>query len=146
MMSDAQIIDAILKAEGGFSNDPLDHGHATNYGITQATLSLWLGRDATVQDVRDMSVETARAIYAQKYVQPFDGVDPSLKPHLVDIAVTSGVSRARVMLALAVQQSARPAAVQLVIERLRFFARIVRSDPTQIRFLAGWTDRTCSFL
>jgi lysozyme family protein len=145
-VTDEAIVDAILKAEGGFVDDASDRGGATNYGITQATLSLWIGRDATVDDVRNLSVDTARAIYREKYLKPFDGVDPVLKPHVVDIAVNSGVGRARMLLALAEQQTQRSAAVQLVIERLRYYARIVRTDPSQARFIAGWTERACRYL
>ncbi len=144
--TDSQIIDGILKREGGFVNDSADRGNATNYGITQATLSLWIGRDATVEDVRTMPLETARAIYQHEYVRPFDGVDPVLKPQVVDIAVNSGVGRARVMLAVAEGQQARPASVELAIQRLRYYVRIVRSDPSQVRFLGGWIERAVSFI
>ena len=31
----------VLAMEGGFSNDPSDHGGAANWGITAATLAHW---------------------------------------------------------------------------------------------------------
>lgn len=31
----------VFAMEGGFSNDPSDHGGATNWGITAATLAHW---------------------------------------------------------------------------------------------------------
>ena len=53
----------VEKEEGGYSVDPTP----TNHGITQATLSTWLGRQATEDDVRNLAVETARAIYLARY-------------------------------------------------------------------------------
>ncbi len=145
-MTDHEIVDRILSAEGGFSNDPEDRGRATNYGITQATLGNWLGRVATVEDVRTLDVVTARDIYGSLYLKPFDGIDPEIKAHVVDIAVNSGVNRARALLALAENQHQRPVRVQLVIERLRHYARIMEADHTQAKFAKGWIDRACSFL
>lgn len=37
----------VLVMEGGFSNDPSDHGGATNWGITAAMLAHWRGHLAT---------------------------------------------------------------------------------------------------
>jgi len=145
-MTDDQIVDGILAAEGGFVDDPSDRGGATHHGITIATLSRWIGRDATVQDVRDLPIATARAIYQHLYLAPFAGLDADVKPQVVDIAVTSGVLKARQLLALAQQQTARPVGVQLVIERLRYVARIVRTDPSQAKWILGWINRAVLFL
>ena len=32
-MNIEQYLDALIKCEGGYVNDPLDHGHATKFGI-----------------------------------------------------------------------------------------------------------------
>jgi lysozyme family protein len=147
-MTDEAILDRILSHEGGFVNHPLDAGKATNYGITLATLSEWRGKPVTVDDVRSMDVEEARAIYRNRYIRPFDAMalPPELKAQVVDIAVNSGVTTARGLLSRAQQQTARPVAVQLVIERLRFYARIVKGKPTQSVFIEGWINRAVSFL
>ena len=145
-MTDAQIVDQILAHEGGFINHPADRGGPTNFGITQTTLAQWRKQDVTEEDVQALSIDEARAIYQALYVRPFDGVDPRVKPHVVDIAVNSGVGRARVLLAKAEQQMDRPLPVQLVIERLEFYARLVQAKPSQAVFLTGWIRRACSFL
>jgi lysozyme family protein len=147
-MSDDAILDGILRREGGFVNHKLDAGKATNFGITQATLSEWRGRPASVDDVRDMPVEEAKAIYRSRYIKPFDAMQlpAELKAQVVDIAVNSGVTTARGLLVRAQQQTARPVTVQLVIERLRFYARIVKTKPTQAVFLEGWLMRAVEFL
>jgi len=38
------ILDAVLRWEGGYADDPADPGGATHYGITRMTLARWRGR------------------------------------------------------------------------------------------------------
>jgi lysozyme family protein len=66
--ADQRMIAAVLDREGGFSNRTSDKGGPTNYGITQATLSAWLGHVASVADVQALSRDTATAIYAANYL------------------------------------------------------------------------------
>jgi len=42
----------VFAMEGGFSEEPSDHGGATNWGITAATLAHWRGHAVTAADVR----------------------------------------------------------------------------------------------
>jgi lysozyme family protein len=144
-VSDDAILDAILRAEGGYVNDPLDKGRCTNRGITLQTLREWRGRDVTCEDVQALTEQETRDIYRARYLQPFDGLDPTIKPQVVDIAVNAGVLRARQLLALA-QQSGKPLGVALVIERLKHYGRIVAADPTQAKFFNGWINRAVSYL
>jgi lysozyme family protein len=57
----------VFEQEGGFANLPGDSGCWTNFGITHLTLQDWLGRPVTEDDVRNMTKETASAIYAANY-------------------------------------------------------------------------------
>ena len=57
----------VFAMEGGFSNDPSDHGGATNWGITAVTLAHWRGHSVTAADVRAIPPEEARAIYHANY-------------------------------------------------------------------------------
>jgi lysozyme family protein len=143
---DDQIVDAILRREGGYVNNPVDRGGCTNRGITIRTLEEWRGHDVTCEDVKAMTEDEARAIYMANYVRPFDQADPALKPHLVDIAVNSGVSRARQLLMRAEAQTQRPVWLQLVVERLKLYAQIVRANPSQVVFFQGWVNRALEFL
>lgn len=145
-MTDEQILSGILRREGGYVDHPNDRGRCTNMGITRQTLQEWRGRAVTCDDVRQLTDDEAREIYRARYIRPFDGIEPDLKPQVVDIAVNSGVSRARALLALAQQQTERPVAVQLVIERLKHYARIVKVDSGQAVFLPGWINRAVEFL
>lgn len=56
--------------EGSYSNDKYDSGGPTKFGITIGDLSRWMGRPATTQEVKDMPLETARAIYEARYWKP----------------------------------------------------------------------------
>ncbi len=146
-MNDEQILDAVLLREGGYVNHPADPGKCTNRGITIGTLRTWRGRDVTCEDVRDLTDAEAREIYRKLYLAPFAGTRSDIKPQVVDIAVNSGVSTAKALLSRAQQvQTGRSLGTQLTIERLRFYARIVKAKPTQSVFLEGWIRRAVEFL
>ena len=167
-MPDGDIIDAVLKYEGGFVNDPADHGGATNFGITAADLGRWrkLGRVATVDEVKTMTVDEARQIYQAWYIET-PGFEPIandfLKWVLVDSGVLHGTRTAikwlqqalgvavdgvignQTMAALAAGDAAHVANGVLAL-RIRKYATIVGQDSSQIRFLAGWINRATSIL
>lgn len=89
------IIDDLIRREAGFVDHPADRGGATNFGITQATLSRWLGREATEAEVRELTEAEARRIYEAEYVQPFVGVaQEPLLGLLVDAGVQHGLGDA----------------------------------------------------
>jgi lysozyme family protein len=86
----------VLAHEGGFVNHPDDPGGATNRGITARTLAAHLGRNVTVDDVRNISDHTVATIYRRNY---WDAARCSVMPAgldyaVFDFAVNSGVSRA----------------------------------------------------
>ncbi len=95
------VIDDILKAEGGWTDRAEDRGGATNFGITLPTLSDWLGRPATVEDLKALTEEDARALYADRYIiKPGFSLIGSerLMSIVVDSAVNHGVERAIMIL------------------------------------------------
>lgn len=99
-MSIDKIIDDILKVEGAkFTNDPDDRGGATKYGVTQRTLSAYLGQHVSAARVAAMTEAEARAIYYEIYVVK-PGFAEVLKrsalisEELVDAGVNCGVHRA----------------------------------------------------
>ncbi|ARJ68234.1 hypothetical protein WV31_18020 [Magnetospirillum sp. ME-1] len=65
--------EATLNREGGYSNDPIDRGGETNYGITKATLDSYqkknggLGEGGRAIEVKDLTQEQAKAIYKKEY-------------------------------------------------------------------------------
>ena len=146
MLTDDQILDSLLQHEGGYVDHPLDKGGPTNYGITQGTLAQWRGHSVTADEVRALPVSEARAIYRTQYLAPLADVPADVKPHVVDIAINSGIGTARHLYLLAQQQSRRPVKTQLVVERLRFYAQLVHAHPSQAVFLNGWINRACEYL
>lgn len=57
----------MLLNEGGYVNNPHDPGGPTNLGITIHVLSAWLGRAATIADVKALTVATVAPIYKHNY-------------------------------------------------------------------------------
>ena len=65
-----EIIEEVLEAEGGFVNDPDDLGGATNFGVTQKSYSAFLGSEASVDDVRNMTRDEAKECYKKDFWNP----------------------------------------------------------------------------
>jgi lysozyme family protein len=153
-----------LQNEGGFSDDPQDSGGPTSMGITQSDLSQYLGRQATVDDVRNMSLETATAIYKANYWS--DGLSQLSQPvatAIFDFGVLHGTTSARKLAqsvanglgaSLAVDGVIGPASIAAInalpskafvqdyasaIDQV--FASIVANYPKDQVFLKGWDNR-----
>jgi lysozyme family protein len=86
----------ILRFEGGFVDDPHDPGGATNLGVTIGTLSGWLGRQATVDEVLALTPATVAPIYQADYYNASHACDCPTGVDLMvfDEAVNQGVGRA----------------------------------------------------
>lgn len=84
-----QALQLMFGDEGGYSNRKTDRGGPTKYGITQGTLSADLGRPATIDDVKNLTLARAEAIYRKNYWAQSGG---DLLPAGLDYAVfNSGV-------------------------------------------------------
>ncbi|MFW1773347.1 glycoside hydrolase family 108 protein [Acinetobacter seifertii] len=92
-MNIEQYLDALIKREGGYVNDPLDSGQATKFGITQA-----VARSYGYQgEMTDLPLEIAREIYKKQYwLEPrFDQVNlisPTTAEELFDTGVNCGIN------------------------------------------------------
>ena len=95
MMID-QILDDLIRREGGYVHDPVDRGGPTKYGITQRTLRAWRGQAVTAEDVRRLTTAEARAIYRRRYVDDpgFARLPDPLRAQVVDNGVLSGPRQA----------------------------------------------------
>ena len=91
---------AVLRFEGGYSEDPRDPGGATNLGITLATLSQALGRAATAEEVRALTPGAVAPIYQDRYWRPVQcgRLKPGLDFLAFDTAVNMGVGAAATLL------------------------------------------------
>lgn len=103
-MTVEQIINRILDVEGEkFTNDPADSGGPTKWGITQAALSDWMGRPATVAEVSALKRATAFDIYNHRYyIKPgFNRVmklSAKIAEELTDTGVNCGTAVAAIFL------------------------------------------------
>jgi lysozyme family protein len=93
------IIDDILKKEGAaYTNNPLDRGGPTKYGITLKTMQ-GIRPGATATDVQNLTEDAARRIYYDLYVVKPGFVHvaaqmPQLGAKMVDAGVNVGPGRA----------------------------------------------------
>jgi len=151
----------ICDAEGGYVDDPLDRGGATNCGITTQTYHNWLTHHGLpLKDVRDLTEEEEGAIYQDSYwtsnlpigldLLVFDSAVQHGKNRairwlqgIIGVA-TDGVIGPKTMYRLNayVLQYTLPVLIAHYIEKRRqFYAAIITSDPTQARFKRGWENR-----
>lgn len=166
------MVETILQHEGGFVNHPADPGGATNWGVTRATLSSWLGREASVEDVRALERETAKEIYLALYFHGprIDTLPPSVQPQLFDMSINHGPRNAIRMLQDVLnmagfvcdrdgvlgpqtrRQTNKALAemgghfINAISERReQFYRGIVAHSPKREVFLNGWLNRARSF-
>lgn len=129
-------LEFVFKAEGYLSNDPLDRGGLTKYGISKTS--------HPDLNIEQLTKEQASVIYKHEYWQD-GGCDKMLWPlNLIhfDACVNHGISNAYHIL-----KKAEPAndvqkyAKNLINSRTEFFKAIVRHDASQGKFLKGWLNR-----
>jgi lysozyme family protein len=162
-MADDAILNHILAMEGGFVDHPHDKGGATNFGVTATTLGRWLKLPgpASIDQVRALSIDVAKAIYRTEYIaNPGFGpiADGVLKLFVVDAAVLHGPGRAARWLqsaagvaidgaigpvTITAVNAAPPGTLAKTFLALRFreIGRILNNDHSQVVFAAGWINR-----
>lgn len=77
----------IFELEGGYVDNPLDPGGATNMGITLRTLTAWRGTAASKADVKALTKDEATAIYGAYY---WNATHSALLPAGLDVMVFEG--------------------------------------------------------
>lgn len=168
----AQMIDDILRREGGFVNHPADRGGPTNFGVTLATLGDWRGTKVTLADVQKLKKEEARTIFGTLYYsRPHINALPELlQPIVFDMSINHGPATAIKLLQEVLNNSGAPCDVdggigdetvasakkaakalgdalvnRIVARRIELFQAIVDGDASQKVFLAGWLNRAREF-
>jgi len=159
-----------LCLEGGYSDDPVDRGGRTNWGITEATLKdAYLRGLVSTRDVASLSKEEARRIYKADYwdALKLDSVlSPAIAAEIFDTTVNMGRSAAVKILQEALNYLGESLAMDSVMgmktlgalnkwsskdERALFvclngfqfmrYVGIVEMNANQKRFARGWTKR-----
>ena len=90
-------LDAVLRTEGGYNDDPQDSGGATNFGVTQNVYDAYRTKSALPhQSVRYINQIEVAAIYKSQYWDLINGdnLPEGLDYAVFDFAVNSGVGRA----------------------------------------------------
>lgn len=90
-----EMIDGILRREGGFVDHPSDPGGATKYGITQRVARA----NGYAGPMRNLPLQTARDIYRREYVEKpgflsIAEIDPLVAEEVIDSGVNAGQRRA----------------------------------------------------
>ncbi len=164
-MSFESAISEVLLTEGGYVDHPDDRGGPTNYGITQKTLSDFLGHEATKEEVRSISIDTVRQIYKQNYWDRLKLsyiIDSKLSDVIFDQAVNRGTRRVaeQIQKIVGVKQDgvigpvtlkainnmdSKKMLLEFVKQSQNAYVSIVTNNPSQLVFLSGWIKRTHKF-
>jgi lysozyme family protein len=158
-------LDFVLEVKGGYTNDPVDRGGATNKGILQRVYDRYRKaeglRPADVRHILNIEVEE---IYRDVYWLEGDCDRLPWPVNLVhfDACVNTGVTQAARFLQRAVgadpdgrigpktlealrslltRETPLAGAERLLLRREPFYRRLVQVDPSQKRFLQGWLNR-----
>jgi lysozyme family protein len=155
-------IEFVLKNEGAYVYRANDNGGATNFGITQETLSRWRGSAASVEDVKNLTVTEAEAIYLEKYWNKMLLSDVA-NQELATIILDAGINRGPGAITFYLQHildlpedgimghqtvnainaaDPKELARSLVKAIQRGYAQIVEHNPKQSEFIDGWIART----
>ena len=145
----------VLENEGGWSNDPDDHGGATMYGITYARARQY------GYDVRELTLDQAKLIYRAEYFEPVAWItNARVCAKAMDVLVNCGVyggakilqraARGIVVIDGIIGPETRAALLAMdpedAIERISqevaaHYVNICRRNPSQMTFLLGWIRR-----
>lgn len=143
----------LLPNEGGYVDNPNDHGGCTNHGITKISLAAYRHAPVTCDDIKRITIAEVTAIYRVNY---WDALRLDLINHqgvataLFDIGVLRGIGTSRMYAHWVCSKLNRShindcmpdAFISLFAKRARDgFDHIVASHPSQHVFLKGWHAR-----
>ena len=149
------IIDIVLKHEGGYVNDPNDLGGETKYGITK--------RFYPDVDIKNLTEEEAKQIYYDDYwvANKVPSMPDKLKHIYFDMCINQGRGTAVKVLQRAVNSKGGdldvdgglgPMTIEAINKykpcdnrtrcyRLKHYYDLVNKKPEQEKFLFGWFRR-----
>jgi lysozyme family protein len=165
----------MLKYEGGFVDDPVDPGGATNKGITMKTFEAcakqFLDIEPTLENLKALTDEQAAKIYKPLYWDKVRGDDIELQELasiVFDFQVNAGANASKLLQRILNEMGATPPlAVDGAIGpgtitalrgidqteayrrykqgRIDSYEDLVEKRPALGRFLKGWLNRVNSF-
>jgi lysozyme family protein len=141
-----QAFSRLIDSEGGYVNNPSDHGGETKFGISK--------RSYPQLDITNLTLDGAKAIYLRDFWEPLGDAHPAIKFQCFDFAVNSGIGTAIRKLQAAVgvaddghwgpQSTAALTAMDLNDVLMRFSAQrllFMTSLSTWDTFGKGWARR-----
>ena len=154
-------IERVLANEGGYSNDPVDAGGETKFGICK--------RSYPNLDIKNLTIDEAKIIYYRDFWEPHlyaEFASFELAEKVFDLAVNVGSSKAHMLLQRALRAVGNPvkedgvlgkitlAAVNasnanellaaLKSEAAGYYRNIVTKNQSQNKFINGWLKRAYS--
>ena len=160
-----KLIPTVLKWEGGFANHPSDPGGATNSGVTLSTFRSVYGKDKTVQDLKNMTMEQWEYIFKTRFWDRWkaddidnqaianllvewlwaSGVYGIKYPQEVLRVKTDGIVGLKTLAAINYYPNKKELFDKLWNRRKKHFEDIVRNRPQSKVFLKGWLRRLSDF-
>lgn len=165
----------MLKHEGGFVNDPVDPGGATNKGVTMETFQScakrYLGIEPTLENLKALTDAQAGKIYKPLYWDKIRGdeIEPQELANIVfDFQVNAGANASKLLQRVLNDLGAKPplavdgaigsttmAALTSMDQtevyrrykqgRIDYYEDLVAKRPALGKFLKGWLNRVNSF-
>jgi len=165
----------LLKHEGGFVNDPVDPGGATNKGITMGTFQScaqqYLGIEPTLENLKALTDAQAAKIYKPLYWDKVRGDDIALQELaniVFDFQVNAGGKASKLLQEVLNELGAKPPLTvdgdmgpgtmtalkgvdqKAVYQRYKqgrvdYYQDLVTKRPALEKFLKGWLIRVNSF-
>ncbi len=151
----------LLGNEGGFVDNPMDHGGPTNFGITMHMLSFFRKVGVTADDVSKLTLDEAKAIYKAFFWDhlQLSELDQGSATALLDLSVNMSEQEmgfiAQAVLNYPVRDGILGSVTRkgirdlgpkmflsgLITKTLDHYCDIVLKNPSQIVFLKGWLRR-----
>jgi lysozyme family protein len=148
-----QIVENIIRREGGYTHHKSDPGGRTKYGISQ--------RSYPHLDIRSLTKEDAKRIYFEDYWNPskVERIKSELRDTFFDMVVNMGQRRAVRILQKAINSkhktlkedgligkktiaaSKRISNSRLKVFRILYYADLVDRRPSLEVFIVGWIRR-----
>lgn len=128
------------QAEGGYANNPADRGGETMMGISSKNFPdqfkevMKIHAEKGVKAAKRYSRDFYRKNFWDKVVTK--DMTPEMAKAVFDTAVHSGVGRAKKLYA-----KSKGDFNTFITERAKFLDNIIKNDPTQSTFAAGWSAR-----
>ena len=130
----------LFPAEGGYNNDPDDHGGPTNMGVTQTSYNAYRRRkNLPYNDVKNITQKEAVNLYYEDYWKPSGAdeiEDPNLSIAIFDTSVLHGVGGART-----IYKNSNGTLEDFLNLRQKSYDKIVADDPSQKKYYQGWNNR-----